>query len=204
LQFKDSIVMMIVLNKGNSAPNREQRGAKLARTLAIILACSILVTLALVMGCSSSEEIIMTPQREPGTVRGVVTSVVADQPLPYTKVHIISSPFVGGNEGETVSAITFTDENGWYNYNIPHGKIVVVVTKDGYKKPDAKMWSLSPGGDGRLDFVLVPGEDTDEIDPRIHDAFCLTCHYQYLIPDPDSDGQEAYPPEGTGKGGPGG
>lgn len=178
-----------------------QRGVKLARTLAIVLAFTILTSLALVLGCSTSKDIVLTPLREPGGMRGVITNIVADKPIANAKVHIISSPYIEGAEGETVSTTTYTDENGWYNSTIAYGKVVVVVTKDGFKNPDPQLWSLSPGGNGRLDFIMVPGENLDQVDPRIHDPFCLLCHYEIEIPDPDDDGISAYPPTGTGGGG---
>ena len=186
---------------GKISIHQEQRGVKLARTLAIILAFSILLTLALVMGCSGSKDIILAPQRTPGGMRGVVTSIVADIPIPNAKVHVISSPFTEGTEGETVSTTVYTDDTGWYNTTIPYGKVVVIVVKDDYKNPDPKIWSLSPGGSGRLDFVLVPGENLDQVDNRIHDPFCLQCHYKIQIPDPNDDGGSAFPPTGTGEGG---
>jgi hypothetical protein len=173
----------------------------LARTLAIILAFSILISLALVLGCSSSKDIVLTPQREAGSMRGAITNIVGDLPLANTKVHIISSPFTEGAESETVSTTTYTDENGWYNSDISYGRVVVVVTKDGFKDPDPQLWSLSPGGNGRLDFVMIPGENLDQVDPRLHDPYCLLCHYGIQIPDPNDDGKGAYPPKGTGEGG---
>jgi hypothetical protein len=159
-------------------------------------------TVALIVGCGGEDTIIIQPQREPGTMRGTVISIVNDEPVPMAKVHLISKPFADGSAEETFSTTTYTDEQGWYNAVIPFGKIIVVVTKDGFKRPDPQLWSLSPGGDGRLNFTLVPGENNEEIDPRIHDPFCQLCHYNVPIPDPDNDGKSAYPPEGTGEGGP--
>ena len=170
------------------------------RTLALLLVCFVLATLVLVTGCGGQNQIIINPQREPGTMSGYVKSIVNDSPVGLAKVHLISSPFTEGTEGETVSTTVYTDQFGRYTTSIPFGRIVVVVLKDGYKPPDPQLWCLSPAGDGRLDFTLVPGENTQEIDPRIHDPFCLTCHYQVQIPDTDNDGKSAYPPEGTGKG----
>ncbi len=172
------------------------------RTLALLAVCSVLVALALVTGCGGENTIIIQPQRESGTIRGTVASIVNDDPVPQALVHVISSPFTEGSEEETFSTTTYTDAQGRYTTTIPYGKIVVVVMKNGYKRPDAQLWSLSPGGNGRLDFMLVPGEDlTDEVDPRIHDPFCQLCHYEFQIPNPNNDGKEAYPPEGTGSGG---
>jgi len=173
----------------------------LIRTLALLAVCSVLVALALVTGCGGEDTIIILPQRDPGTMRGNVTSIVNDEPVSFARVHIISTPFTGGTEEEKFSTTTFTDGQGWFNSVIPYGRIVVIVTKDGFKRPDPQLWSLSPGGDGRLDFQLVPGENEDEVDPRIHDPFCQLCHYNNQIPDPDNDGKEAYPPAGTGSGG---
>jgi hypothetical protein len=172
----------------------------LSRTLAIVLACSILLSLGLFMGCSGSDQIVIAPQRDPGAIRGNVINIVGDKPVANATVHIISSPFTEGSEGEVVSVNTITDNLGWYNVTVPHGRIVVVVDKGGFKRPDPQLWSLSPGGNGRMDFIMVPGENNDDIDPRIHDAFCITCHYEYQIPDPDDDDRDAWPPEGTGKG----
>ena len=180
----------------------EQRGVKLIRTLALLVVCAVIAALALVAGCGGENQIIVQPQREPGTMRGTVISIVGDEPVTFAKVHIISRPFMDGTLEETFSGTTYTDEQGWYNAIIPYGRIIVVVNKNGFKRPDPQLWSLSPGGDGRLNFVLVPGENNDEIDPRIHDPFCQMCHYNYQIPDPDTDGQSAYPPAGTGSGGP--
>ncbi len=202
LHFKNYIDMINTLIVGNTAHKSEQRGAKLSRKLAIVLACSFLVSLGLFMGCSGSEQIVIAPQRDPGIIRGNVLNIVGDQPVLNATVHIISSPFTDGTESEVVSVTTATDGTGWYTANVPHGRIVVVVSKNGFKRPDPQLWSLSPGGNGRLDFVLVPGENNDDIDPRIHDPFCITCHYEYQIPDPDDDNREAWPPEGTGEGGP--
>ena len=170
------------------------------RTLALLLVCIVIATLAIVAGCGGKDEIIIKPQREAGTMRGNVISIVNEAPITNAKVHLISSPFTAGTEEDTFAVTTYTDKIGWYTAAIPYGNIVVVVTQDGYKHPDPQLWSLSPGGAGRLDFTLVPGENKDEIDPRIHDPFCLMCHYQVNIPDTDNDGKSAYPPEGTGKG----
>ena len=134
-------------------------------------------------------------------MRGSVISIVNDEPVANARVHLISRPFIEGNNEETLSFSTFTDANGRYNASLPYGKIIVVVSKSGYKNPDPQLWSLSPGGDGKLDFSIVPGEAKEgELDPRIHDPFCQMCHYNTQIPDPDNDGKKAYPPEGTGKG----
>lgn len=170
------------------------------RTLALLLVCIVIATLALVAGCGGKDQIIIKPQRESGTMRGNVISIVNEEAVSSAKVHLISSPFTAGTEEDIFAVTTYTDKYGWYTAAIPYGNVVVVVIKDGYKQPDPQLWCLSPGGDGRLDFSLVPGENKDEVDPRIHDPFCLMCHYQVLIPDPNGDGKSAYPPEGTGKG----
>lgn len=171
------------------------------RTLALLAVCSVLVALALVTGCGGDDTIIIQPQREPGTMRGNVTSIVNDEPVAFARIHIISTPFTDTTLEATFSTTTYTDGLGWYNAVVPFGRIIVVATKDGFKRPDMQLWSLSPGGDGRLNFLLVPGENNNEVDPRIHDPFCQLCHYQVQIPDQDNDGKEAYPPAGTGSGG---
>jgi hypothetical protein len=173
----------------------------LIRTLALLAVCAVLIGLALVTGCGGENTIIIEPQREPGTMRGTVISIVNDEPVPYARVHVISTPFTDVTLEETFSTTTYTDGQGWYNAVIPYGRIIVIATKDGFKRPDAQLWSLSPGGDGRLNFMLIPGENNDEIDPRIHDPFCQLCHYSTAIPDKDNDGKGAYPPAGTGGGG---
>ncbi|MFH1677155.1 MAG: carboxypeptidase-like regulatory domain-containing protein [bacterium] len=146
------------------------------RTPLVILVMLSLVLLT-VPACSNDDNAVTGPVRPAGTIYGRVLDGSLAQPLENCSVIITSSAFENDTSGTgTVVINTVTDADGAFlRDDVPSGEVDVVVKLGGYRTPTSRIWALSPGGAGQINFEIFPGQD-----PYVK---------------PDDDGQSARPPD---------